>query len=121
MQPQIRSFHSHAPPDVRHLVEASELLRVSEAEVFRLAYRRWYDRELSEELLNELFGGYLNQREVPGWVRDFCQRVVGSAATGRLDPREFGVERPTRYPFRDQQFASFITLGAFAVFWLFFG
>lgn len=119
MQPQIRAFRDHAPLGVRHLVETAEILSVSEADVFRLAYRYWYDRELGEALLDELFGGYLIRRELPGWVRSFCQRVVFRAATGKLDPREFGVDRPRRRPFLDQQFASFITFGGFLLFWLF--
>ncbi len=120
MQPQIRSFRDHASPGVRHLVETAELLGVPEAEVFRLAYRYWYDRQLSETLLDELFGSYLKRRELPGWVRSFCQRVLNRADTGQLDRREFGVEGPRRGFFIDQQFASFATLAAFIVFWLLF-
>lgn len=120
MQPQIRSFRDHASPGVRHLVETAELLGVPEAEVFRLAYRYWYDRQLSETLLDELFGSYLKRRELPGWVRSFCQRVLNRADTGQLDRREFGVEGLRRGFFIDQQFASFATLAAFIVFWLLF-
>lgn len=120
MQPPIRSFNEHAPPAVRHLVETAEILSVSEADVFKLAYRHWYERELNEELLDELFGAYLTRGELPGWVRSFCQRVLGRAATGGLDPREFGVESPRRIPYRDRQFASFVTFGAFVVFWWLF-
>lgn len=117
MQPQIRSYHEHAPPAVRHLVETAEILSVSEAEVFTLAYRHWYERELDEALLDDYFGAYLKRGELPGWVRTFCQRVLTKAATGGIDPREFGVDGPRRIPFRDSQFASFATFAAFIVFW----
>lgn len=119
MQPQIRSYNEHASPAVWHLVETAEVLSVSEADVFRLAYRHWYERELNEALLDELFGAYLTRGELPGWVRSFCQRVLGTAATaaGGVDPRDFGVETPRRAPFRDGQFASFATFAAFIVFW----
>lgn len=118
MQPQIRAYNDHASPAVRHLVETAEILSVSEADVFRLAYRHLYERELSEAPLDELFGAYLKRGELPGWMRSFCQRVLGRAATRGFDPREFGVDSPRRVPSRDGQFASFVTFAAFVVFWL---
>lgn len=120
MQPQIRSYNEHASPAVRHLVETAEILSVSEADVFRLAYRHWYERELNETLLDELFGAYLTRGELPGWVRSFCQRVLGEAASGGIDPRQFGVESPRRIPFREGQFPPFITFAAFIIFWWLF-
>lgn len=119
MQPQIRSYNDHASPAIRHLVETAEILAVSEADVFRLAYRHLYERELSEALLDQLFGAYLKRGELPGWVRSYCQRVLGKAATATpgFDPREFGVDSPRRIASRDGQFASFVTFAAFVVFW----
>lgn len=117
MQPQIRSYHEHAPPAVRHLVETAEILSVSEAEVFKLAYSHWYERELEEALLDECFGAYLKRGDLPGWVRSFCQRVLSKAATDGIDPREFGIDAPRRIPYRDGQFAAYATFAAFVVFW----
>jgi hypothetical protein len=37
-------MREHARPAVRPLVETAEALAVSETDVFRLAYRYWYDR-----------------------------------------------------------------------------
>ncbi len=119
MQPQIRHCNDHTPLGVRHLVECAENLQVSEPEVFRLAYRHWYERELPDALLDELFGGYLTRQELPGWVRCYCTRVLNMADVGQLDPREFGVDRPRMNRFSDQQFASLLTLGGFVVYWLF--
>jgi len=94
VQPLIRSFHDHTPPGIRHVVETAEILGVAEPDVFRLAYRYRYDRELSASLLDEIFSGYLLRQELPGWVRDYCCRVLNLADVGQLDPRNFGVDKP---------------------------
>jgi hypothetical protein len=119
MQPQIRNFRGHASPQIRHLVETAEFLSVSEVEVFKLAYRHWYDRALSDGLLDDLMGEYLNEQKLPGWVRVYCTRVLEAAATGRFDHRKFGVDRPASYRSLDQQFLSILTFCGFLVYWLF--
>ena len=120
MQPLIRPFQDHTPPAIRHLVETADILAVPEPEVFRLAYRYWYERELEADRLDELFAGYLLREELPGWVRNFCTRVLNLADVGQLDPRDFGVDKPRPDPGRklEQQVASWLTLGGFAVYLL---
>ena len=116
MQPQIRTFNEHAPPAVRHVNEAARILSVTEPDVFRLAYRYYYERDLSDDLLNELFGGFLTKQELPGWVRTFCGRILSLADSGKLDPQDFGVKTPTDHRIFDQQFASWLTLIGFLVY-----
>ena len=118
MQPQIRRFQAHTSPQIQHLHETAVFLSVSEAQVYRLAYRYWYDRELNDALLDELLGEYLNQQQLPGWVRTFCTRVLEAAATGRFDHRDFGVEPVPTYRGLDQRFFSWLTFGGFLVYWL---
>jgi len=122
MQPPDRRYHRHAPPDVRHVAETAAVLCVSEAEVFRFAYRWRYQHELGERLLDESFGGYLVRQEVPQWVRDYCRRVLNLAAVGQLDPREFGVDDPNvhRVSMAEHQYASMATLAGLLVYLLFF-
>lgn len=120
MQPLIRRYDEHTTPQIRHLAEVSHFLSVSEVEIFRLAYRYWYDRELSETLKDDLMAEYLNEQKLPGWVRTYCSRILDAAATGRFDHREFGVERPGAIPVLDQHGASLITFAGFLVYWLFF-
>ena len=79
--------------DVRHVAETGRVLQVQEAEIFRLAYRFWYERELRDDVLDETFADYLLKEKVPSWVRDYCRRVLNLAAVGQLRPRDFGVER----------------------------
>lgn len=94
MQPLIRPLDWNVAVDVRHVAEAGRVLQVQEVEIFRLAYRFWYERELRNDVLDEAFADYLLNEKVPSWVRDYCRRVLNLAALGQLRPREFGVERP---------------------------
>jgi hypothetical protein len=119
MQPQIRNFRDLTSPQIQHLAETAEFLSISEVEIFKLAYRYWYERSLSDRLLDDLLGEYLNEQRLPGWVRAYCTRVLQAAATGRFDPRKFGVERPDSYRSLDQQFLSYLTFFGFLVCWLF--
>lgn len=94
MQPLIRPWDWNVAVDVRHVAEAGRVLQVREAEIFQLAYRFWYQRELRDDVLDETFADYLRNETVPSWVRDYCRRVLNLAAVGQLHPRDFGVERP---------------------------
>lgn len=122
MQPLFTRFRDHAPASVCHVAEAAETLAIGEYELFRLAYRWWHDVPGDEALLDHAFGEYLAHETVPPWVRHYCRRVLVLAAVNQLDPKDFGVERPSvrRFTAREQRFASLVTLFAFFVYWLFF-
>ncbi len=121
MQPPLRGFDWSVAVDVRHVAEAGRVLGVSEYEIFALAYRFWYKRDLRQGVLDEAFAGYLRRQQVPVWVRDYCRRLLNLAAVGQLDPRDFGVDRPaiTRLPVVDRLFTTLATLLAFFIY-LFF-
>jgi len=122
MQPLRSEYRNHLAPDVAHVAEAAETLAIGEFELFRLAYRWWYQGDCEEAFLNGVFGEYLKGGRVPAWVRHYCRRVLLLASVDQLDPRDFGVERPSvwRLSLREQRFASLITLIAFFVYWLVF-
>jgi hypothetical protein len=122
VQPPIRRFDYHVPVAVRHVVEAARVLDVGECEVFRLAYRFWYKRELRENVLDESFADYLLREKVPSWVRDYCRRVLNLAAVGQLDRRDFGVDKPgdRHLVFVNTLFSSVLTAAAFFIYLFFF-
>lgn len=122
MQALFSRFRDHVDPDVAHVADASEMLSIGEFELFRLAYRCWYDRPCEETILDRAFGEYLTGARVPPWVRHYCRRVLVLAAVDQLDPRDFGVERPRvrRLCAAEQRFASLMTLLVLLVYWLVF-
>ena len=87
------------PPDVRDVVAAAYALRISEFDLFRLAYRRWHGREAAEKGLERVFVAYMFRCAVPPWVRHFCRQVLAEAREGRLERDAFGAGRvPRREP-----------------------
>ncbi len=81
------------PPDVRGVLEASRALKVSEFDLFRLAYRHWHGDEADEKALERIFVGYMFRQTVPLWVRQFCRQVLSAARAGALDRSAFGADR----------------------------
>lgn len=115
MQPCLTRFDRYLPTDVRHVTETAEVLGVHEVEVFRLAYRWWHKSELSNTDLDKKFSAYLLEESVPPWVRHFCRKILNLDALGQLDPRSFGVDRPSvnRFTIEEQRIVALITLLGF--------
>lgn len=122
VQPLLSRFRDHVSPSVADVAEAAEVLAIGEFELFRLAHRWWYDTPCDETLLNRAFGEYLAHETVPAWVRHYCRRVLVLTAVGQLNPKDFGVERPSvrRLTSCQQRFVSLITMLAMFAFWLLF-
>ena len=78
--------------DLQGVVRVAALLRVSEFEVFRLAYRQWFGQLPREPALKAPFQVYLCSATVPAWVRAFVRQVLSLQREGRLDPGAFGIQ-----------------------------
>lgn len=81
--------------DVQGVVHAASVLRVSEFEVFRLAYREWFGQLAADSEIDTVFGRYLSEAIVPVWVRDFTRKIDHLSKQGRLHVGEFGIRLPT--------------------------
>lgn len=84
------------PEDAQGVVDAAWALRISEFDLFRLAYRRWHHREADEKALEDVFVRYMFEQRVPPWVRHFCREVLARAAARALDPKDFGAHTVRR-------------------------
>lgn len=58
----------------------AEILKLSQFDVFRLAYRRWYGREADFRALERVFGRYLTHGVAPHWVRHLARDLSGDGA-----------------------------------------
>jgi len=81
--------------DGSQVAEAASALRVSEFDLFRIAYQSWFGRSADESELQRDFRRFLQHSRTPIWVRDFARKVCALHNSGTLDPRQFGVD-PTR-------------------------
>jgi len=72
---------------------AAMVLQISEYEVFRIAYRNWFNRSITEAGADAVFKDYLATGEVPYWVNDFARKVHEKFKAGTLDYRDYGIKR----------------------------
>ena len=77
--------------DVADVLEAAALLEVTEFELFRIAYRRWFHAEIDDTELERLYLPYMFHGQVPHWVRQLTRQVIGEADRDHLDPKTYGV------------------------------
>jgi hypothetical protein len=81
------------PLDVRAVLTTARTLHISEFEVFRLAYQKWYGQPAEITQLETFFVAYLFESATPHWVRHFTSQVMalkkeGIAAQIELDRLE---------------------------------
>jgi len=69
------------------------ILQISEYELFRIAYRSWFNQSISENRLDTLFKDYLATGSVPYWVNDFTRKAHEKFKAGELDYRDYGIKR----------------------------
>ena len=71
----------------------SGILQISEYEIFRIAYQRWFDHAISEKRLDSLFKDYLMSGLAPYWVNDFARKAHEKFLAGELDYKDYGITR----------------------------
>jgi hypothetical protein len=69
------------------------LLQISEYELFRIAYLKWFDHTISDKRLDSLFTEYLATGEAPYWVNDFARKAHEKFKAGELDYKDYGIKR----------------------------
>ena len=79
------------PGDVADVLEAAALLEVTEFELFRIAYRRWFGADIRDRELERFYLPYMFKSQVPPWVRQLTRSVIAEAEAEALDPRSYGV------------------------------
>ena len=72
---------------------AAGALQISEYEIFRIAYRNWYDRPITDTRLDLLFKDYLKYGDVPYWVNDFSRKIYEKFKAGELNYKDYGITR----------------------------
>ena len=63
-------------PDVRDVLWTARLLDITEFEVFRVAYRCWYNKSPGDRFLEYQFVPYMFNGIAPFWVRAFTRRTL---------------------------------------------
>ena len=69
------------------------VLQISEYELFRIAYRIWFDHPIPDKRLDSLFREYLATSNVPYWVNDFVRKAHEKFLDGELNYKDYGIKR----------------------------
>lgn len=69
------------------------VLQISEYELFRIAYLKWFDHPITETRLDFLFKDYLAHGEAPYWVNDFARKAHEKFKAGELNYKDYGIKR----------------------------
>ncbi len=67
------------------VISAANQLQIGEFQLLQLAYRDWYDKDLPEALVSELFTSYMLQNHVPHWARHYARGIIEGYEKGELD------------------------------------
>lgn len=89
---------SNIPDDCRTAIDAAAALDIREIDFFRLAFRRWHGREITQSTLERVFAAYMFQKIVPSWTRHLSRDVLARVAAGRLNLAELGALKYRRHP-----------------------
>jgi len=71
----------------------ASVLQISEYELFRIAYLKWFDHPISENRLDFLFKDYLANDDAPYWVNDFVRKAHEKFKAGELNYKDYGIKR----------------------------
>ena len=58
------------------IIEAANLIQIGEFQLIQLAYKDWYNEELPEEKINNIFNEYMVLDIVPIWVTKYAQDII---------------------------------------------
>ncbi len=85
------SFDECMEPEIQRVLDTSAILQISEFEVFRLSYDRWFGASADDDLIEPFFCDYMFQMVVPSWVNHFTRKVLDLYRQGQLDPASYGI------------------------------
>lgn len=72
---------------------AASVLQISEYELFRIAFRSWFNHPITETGLDTEFKKYLASGGAPYWVNDFARKVHEKFKAGELNYKDYGITR----------------------------
>lgn len=75
----------HEQSDRGEVAKAANILQVGEFQLLQLAYFDWFDEDLPEPMVDQLFRAYMLKDEVPHWARYYARKVIETERRGMVD------------------------------------
>lgn len=85
------AFDEHMEPEIQRVLDTAAILEITEFEVFRLAYDRWFGTPANDTIIEPFFCNYMFEMVVPSWVNHFTRTFMELYHAGRLDPTKYGI------------------------------
>lgn len=85
------AFDENMEPEIQRVLDTSAILEITEFEVFRLSYDRWFGIPANDALIEPFFCDYMFGMVVPSWVNHFTRKVMELYNQGQLDPTTYGI------------------------------
>jgi len=67
------------------IIKAANLVQVGEFQLIQLAYKTWYDEELPEDKINNIFTEYMLTGIIPIWATSYAADILKLEKAGVLD------------------------------------
>ena len=90
-------------PKRSEIIQAANLIQVGEFQLIQLAYKTWYNEELPENKINNIFNEYMLTNIIPIWVTDYAKDILKLDKAGVLDGNK------EKYHVYDNEFGKIIT------------
>jgi len=84
------------------IIEAANLVQVGEFQLIQLAYKTWYNEELPENKINNIFNEYMLTDIIPIWVTAYANDILKLEKVGVLDGNK------KKYHVYDNEFGEFV-------------
>ena len=84
------------------IIQAANLIQIGEFQLIQLAYKTWYNEELPEEKINNIFSEYMVTDIIPIWATSYAQDILKLDKAGVLDGNN------EKYHVYDNEFGEFI-------------
>ena len=72
-------------PKKSEIIQAANLIQIGEFQLIQLAYKAWYEQELPEDKINNIFSEYMVTGIVPIWVTYYAKDIIKLDKANVLD------------------------------------
>jgi hypothetical protein len=89
-------------PKRSEILHAANLLQIGEFQLIQLAYKVWYNENLSEDKINKIFSEYMITGIIPIWVTYYAKDILKLNQANVLD------DYNEKYHIYDHEFGKYI-------------
>ena len=85
------------------IIQAANLIQIGEFQLIQLAYKAWYEKNLTEEKIKKIFNEYMVTGIIPIWVTYYAEDII------KLDKANILDSYNKKYHIYDHEFGQHIS------------